>query len=433
MKNYKLLVPILLIVAFIGSIYTMYNLRVSQFNEYMETLEQARDYRKKDIQVDAEKKYLQALEQKPSVELYVEIGEFYLETEQERKAVEWGTDIVEAYPKDAAGYEFLMGIYDEREDYAACFSLADTFTKRELHSEIVSEVLSRINYTFFFNGEYENVGVFRENLCPVQVNGKWGYANQSGGTAIGVMYSFAGSFSGGLAPIIDSEGNAYFIDTAGNKKHVILGVEDITGLGAMENGIFPLCKGEKWYFYNTEQEELFGGYDAVSAITSGVAAVQMNGTWSLIDSTGADLTGKDYNAVVMDGSQAVFRNERIFVSNGSGYQMITSSGEVVGGDTYEDVRLFNDTTYAAVKSDGKWHFIDKEGTDVLERQYEDAHSYSNGLAAVKENGLWGFIDLNGDMVIEPQFEDAGDFNQSGCAFVCRDGKWSLLRLYRTNH
>lgn len=377
---------------------------------------------------------MQALEQKPSVELYVEVGEFYLETEQERKAVEWGTTIIEVYPKEVAGYEFLMGIYDERQDYVACFSLADTFEKRELHSDMVNEVLSRINYTFFFNGEYENVGVFRENLCPVQINGKWGYANRSGGASIGAMYSFVGSFSGGVAPVIDLEGNAYFIDTQGNKKHVILEVENITGLGTMVNGVFPLRQGEKWYFYNTDGDRIFGGYDAVSAITSGIGAVQIDGKWSLIDSAGADLTGESYQSVAMDDSQTVFCNERLFVSDGASYRMITSSGKAVGGDTYEDVHLFNDTTYAAVKCEGKWHFIDKEGTDVLEEQYEDAHSFSNGLAAVKsENGLWGFIDLNGDLVIDPQFEDAGDFDQNGCAFVCRDGKWSLLRLYRMNH
>lgn len=433
MKNYKFLVPILLVAMFFGSIYMLSDLKATELKKYNDALTAARDYREKDIQIDAEKCYMQALNQKPSLELYVEIGEFYWETNQVKKATNWGGTITMTYPEGVSGYEFLMGIYEQREDYVACFDLYDTFTKRGLSSEKINETIKNIEYTFYFNGEYHGAGVYSGGLCPIEIDYKWGFVNQTGDKVINALYTYVGPFTQGLAPVTDSDGNCYFIDTEGNKKHVVLNVENIQQLGLIENELFSLYDGQKWYFYNTNHEMVFGGYDDASSIGNGIAAVETNGSWQLVDRTGKDLTGKTYTAVAMDDKLVVYRNERLFVSDGTKYQMITSLGEVIGATTYEDVRIFNDTTYAAVKIGGKWGFIDKNGEVKIEPQYDDARSFSNGMAAVMVDGLWGFINDSGEMVIEPQFEDARDFNSNGCVFVLTDGEWKLLRLYKTNH
>ena len=83
MKNYKFLVPVLLIVMLIGSLYVLNDTKVAEEKKYTDALAGARDYREKDIRVDAEKQYLLALSLKPSLDLYIEIGEFYWETEQQ--------------------------------------------------------------------------------------------------------------------------------------------------------------------------------------------------------------------------------------------------------------------------------------------------------------------------------------------------------------
>ena len=70
---------------------------------------------------------------------------------------------------------------------------------------------------------------------------------------------------------------------------------------------------------------------------------------------------------------------------------------------------------------------------MLEPKYEDARSFSNGLAAVKVNGLWGYIDTEGNMVIEPQFFDARDFTASGSYFAKTQYDWTLYRLYSAQY
>lgn len=433
MKNYKFLVPIILVVIFIGSIYMLYDTKATQMQAYKAALIEARGFREKDIQVDAEDYYMQALELNPSLDLYVEIGEFYLETEQSKKAIEWGETTTAIYPENVKGYEFLMGIYHQKEDYIECFDIADVVEKRKLKSVFIDEIIEQIQFTFYFNGEYDEVGIFSGGLCPVRNGQKWGYVNQSGVRAIDLQFSYAGPFAQGLAPVTDGEGNSYYIDTAGNKKHVVLGVEKIEKLGLIERELFSMYNGSEWMFYNTNHELVFGSFEDASAIGNGVAAVKSNGKWSLVDRSGTKLVEGSFANVVMDEKGVVYRNERLFVSGGEGYQMINSAGEKIGSENYDEARIFNDATYAAVKMDGKWGFVDKDGEKVINPQYEDARSFANGFAAVKKNGLWGFINTEGKIVIEFQFDGARDFNSNGCVFVLTDSEWELLRLYKSNH
>lgn len=50
---------------------------------------------------------------------------------------------------------------------------------------------------------------------------------------------------------------------------------------------------------------------------------------------------------------------------------------------------------APVKMGNKWGYIDYTGTFVIPLQFEDAHSFSEGLAAVK-------VEVDGDMLIKPE-------------------------------
>lgn len=72
----------------------------------------------------------------------------------------------------------------------------------------------------------------------------------------------------------------------------------------------------------------------------------------------------------------------------------------------------------AVEQSFKYGFIDESGKFVINPMYEEAKTFSEGLAAVCE-GLgcyyskrdtsqkqWGFIDKQGKMIITPQFDDA---------------------------
>lgn len=73
---------------------------------------------------------------------------------------------------------------------------------------------------------------------------------------------------------------------------------------------------------------------------------------------------------------------------------------------------------------GHWGYIDTDGELVLDYQFDDAHSFSEGLAAVEIDADGGFdtatgyIDKDGEVVIDTDFHRALSFSE-GLAPVTR--------------
>ena len=232
---------------------------------------------------------------------------------------------------------------------------------------------------------------------------------------------------------MDKDGNAYYIDTEGHKKKVIDFVDNVEKLGFIYDDIFPLYDGKDWTFYNRDGKKIAGGFDDVSSMGNGIAAVKEKDKWHLIDEKGKKVTDDEYDEIAMDEKGVVYRNDRIFAKAAGKYYLLDENGKKVTDDTFEDARPFNGEGYAAVRIDGKWGFIDKDGKVVIKPEYVEARSFSNGFAAVRKASGWGFIDEDNDVVIECKFDDAKDFNDHGCVFVAIDDKWNYLLLYSQNH
>lgn len=436
MKGYKTLIPIVLVVIFVLSIYSLYDTKASILNEYNGYLESAREARRQGIIVDANAYYNEALDLQESIDLYLELAEYHLECGNVKQAMKVGSMITEKYPKDVKGYEFMFDRYYPDKDYFQCFRIGDIITKRKLSSEKISSVLASLEYEYYFNGSFDEVGVFSEGRCPVMVENKWGFVSQGGTLTVSAKFKEVGAYSSDLAPVIDDNDSAYFIDKQGNKKFVLMDVKNVKKLGVIYSDVFPLYNGKTWGYYNKKREHVFGEYEEALTLGNGVAPVKKNGKWSLVNVKGEALTNKKYVDVAYDEKQVAYRNERLFVCENakSKYQMIDAFGNVISKQTFEDVRVFNDTTYAAVKINGKWGFIDKAGKMKIEPKFDDARSFSSKYAAVKQGDKWGFINEEGKFVIEPTFTDVKDFNEYGCVFVKRgEDNWEMLKLYKYNH
>ena len=77
--------------------------------------------------------------------------------------------------------------------------------------------------------------------------------------------------------------------------------------------------------------------------------------------------------------------------------------------------------------EGKWGFIDTEGTIVINPQFDDAGPFSEGLAHVIIDSKGGFIDTKGQYVSNPQFDSAWDFSE-GLARVRIGGKEGFVDI-----
>ena len=401
MKNYKFLVPILLVALLGGSVYKTYSDREKINKQYDNDITQARQNRKLEVYVNAEEDYLDALKLKDSAKLRAELGEMYIEAEDLRTAAKWGESLISEYPKEQVGYEFLIQVYLEQKDYASCFRIKDEADGMKISSKKIEEIISDIKYEYYLEGEYAQVEEFSNGYAAVKKEKKWGYLNSKGHRVIESEFEEAGAFAKEVAPVIDDKGRAFYIDNEGNRKIVIDFVDNIEKLGYMSmDNIFPVNDGKKWSLYNLDsKKKIAGDYDEVSAMGNGVAC----------------------------------RNDRVFAKQNGYYYLFDSKGNKVVKTKFDDARLFADDGYAAVCVDGKWGFVDKDGKQVIKPQFNEAHSFSNGLAAVRFSNGWGYVDEKGNKVIATGFDDACDFNEQGKTFVKTDDKWQVLTLYLYNH
>jgi hypothetical protein len=142
-----------------------------------------------------------------------------------------------------------------------------------------------------------------------------------------------------------------------------------------------------------------------------------------------------FDGAARDANGDAFKNGRIFLLCGDLWYMYDGAGARVSEFGFEAVRPFTGAPDmpAAVKSGGKWGFVDAEGEFVIPPRYDDARSFAFGLAAVRLGGRWAYIDGEGRLVIDGGFLDAGDMNSRGGALVLSGGGWQLLRLYKYNY
>lgn len=434
MKNYKYVIPVALFLILGLSFFKLYSDRKDTLEKYNACVEEAREYRELGVIKDAGTKYDEAINLLPSVEIYIEKTEMYIEANMMKQALETAKITKEKYDDDSKAYDCLMKVYLLCENYQNMFLLKDEMEKKKFSSDYIDKVIEDNKYCFFFSGQFEDVGIYTSGVCPFYDGDNSGYVDLSGKIVFRKdIYEELGAFVNDLSPVKTTEGEYYFIDKDGDKKKVLTGIENPEGLTFINQDMFGVMVDGYWGFYNLDNEYLFGKYSNVSSVSDDRIAVYYAGQWEIVNTDGESVNGEKYSRIVMDERGMAIRNNRYFAKKGDNYYLYDTDGNKVVEDAYEDAVLFNDGTYAAVQIDDKWGFINVDGEVVIEPQYDEARSFLNGYAAVKIDGKWGFIDNEGNIVIEPQFKDAKDFNSQGGVFVIKKTRWELLRLYKDNH
>lgn len=434
MKNYRKIIPLALVVLMALACYSLVSNAVKENSDYNHYLSEARKYAELDITKYAIENYNKALSINPTPDVYVEVAEYYERQENsDTKLLNWCEDFFEKYPTNSKSYDCILKAYMKQKDYDSCFDVLSTAEKRNVSSEYIKSVKNELSYTFKLDfNTYDDVGIYGNGFCAVKSKDAWGYVDSYGNQKTPITYVSAAPFTKAeMAPVVDQKGECYFIDNTGSR--VLASKEKCKSFGISSDDIIKVeLENGKYSYCDSELNKLFGEYDDATAFNNGIAAVKENGQWKIINNEGNAKSSTEYADVVADEKNIVFRNDRLFVGDGTGYIMIDSSGKQIGNEKYENAHCFADSTYAAVENNGKWFFIDKDAKRLSDKTYEEARSYSNGLAAVKISGKWGFVDTDENVVIEQQFFGAKDFSEKGSCFIQTGDKWQLLKLYRLN-
>gem|GEM_PF-893513 len=102
-------------------------------------------------------------------------------------------------------------------------------------------------------------------------------------------------------------------------------------------------------------------------------------------------------------------------------------GEVyVQAGPWDDARSFSEGL-AAVKDETGWKYIDDSGEVVIGGPYRQALPFSQGLAAVRVGDRWGYINRTGQSVIPVLYLDVNSFKPQGFAQVkLASGAWTWI-------
>lgn len=88
---------------------------------------------------------------------------------------------------------------------------------------------------------------------------------------------------------------------------------------------------------------------------------------------------------------------------------------------FEEVGSFHEGL-AAIKQNGKWSFIDKNGQFVIPLEYDAASHFFDGLASVGKSGRFGFIDPTGKVIIPLRFFKLSSFSEGLAVAATAEGQ-----------
>jgi hypothetical protein len=116
----------------------------------------------------------------------------------------------------------------------------------------------------------------------------------------------------------------------------------------------------------------------------------------------------------------------IKASRNGKYGFIDYDGSVKIPFIYDDAQSFREG-YAAVKMNGQWGFINEIGVLRIPFEFVDVKSFSEGFAAIYKRGEgWNFINESNEQLLESSFEDVGSFTNGKAIVFYGTLQWTAL-------
>ena len=243
---------------------------------------------------------------------------------------------------------------------------------------------------------------FFEGLAMVQAaTGKCGYIERTGRYVIGPVYDWAMKFSEGIA-VVRVAGKYGYITKDGR----YLVEPQCEDAGSFSEGHASVYDGHRWYLLNASGEITFGPFGSASEFQGGVVSVWHEGGPALLrsDGTVVPIRGVDWLSQYFSGGRIEFsRSEKC------GY--MDRDGNAVIPPVYDQASTFTEGL-AEVRLGSRWGYIDTDGVMVIEPRFDEASFFKGGLAYVEVHGKSRYIDRHGNVVLETGYK---------CGFPFREG------------
>ncbi|MDA0321566.1 MAG: WG repeat-containing protein [Verrucomicrobia bacterium] len=143
--------------------------------------------------------------------------------------------------------------------------------------------------------------------------------------------------------------------------------------------------------------------DAIDPWWPSLLIASKDGSTVLYSYTGETVLSPDLEADLIELPQDFVQGYGRIQSKGKA-GLITSRGRIAIPCRYEDVGVVADGLVPA-EMDGRWGYLDLDGTWRIKPVYGEAHPFSGGVAAARKDGRVGYIDQDGVTVIPFRYDD----------------------------
>jgi hypothetical protein len=204
------------------------------------------------------------------------------------------------------------------------------------------------------SANYSKASSFHEGRAMAQKDNTCGYLSRTGEAVIPFQFSKCLDFQDGKAVVYKGIRRAGLVDTQGN----LIIEPSVDRLLQFREGRGLVRDNEYRFYYITEQANLYNGfYEKATEFKHGVAVVQMNGKWGIINRKGIEIIPPKYDKI--DGFE-----------NG----------------------------YAKVRIEGFTGLSNLKGELIIEPDYEYISYAGDGLFRVEQGDKIGYFDQSGDWV-----------------------------------
>jgi len=289
--------------------------------------------------------------------------------------------------------------------------------------EDVNALYEKHRYAYETNRTaYDFAAAINETKAQVQIGGLWGLAESDGVLLIPCEYEKVSTFSADRV-IVKKDGEIYAVNEDNNRVAKLS--EQASDFDNFAGNRVSLLIDQNWYRASGDLIVGTSSFEQIGMYSAGYAAAKTGGKWGVIDLGTGWYVPAEYDGIISDELGRCFARGAVFARRGDRVYLLIRGQET--GDVFDDARPFSNEGYAAVKKEGKWGYIDLDGTVTVDFMFDEALSFGQHLAAVKLGEYWGYISLYGRVVIEPVFFDAKSFS-NGSAPVLTERGWQFITL-----
>lgn len=248
--------------------------------------------------------------------------------------------------------------------------------------------------------------------------------------------------------VVKEDGKWKITNKAGDKTLEI----DYADVTYLSSEVIVAKSGENFGIFGTDKtEKVKAEYQSIEFAYADSFIAKKEDKFGVINTSGEELVPFEYTSLVFNekanclfGKKAddnntylIDRNHEVKVT-GTDIEVLDGFIRAKVNDEYKfynfkfeeknnrDVYA-NHTLYAA-KNDGKYGLVNRDGTLVVQYQYEDITEQNDyGYVAVKKDGKWGVIDQYGNLVVDPKYEIS---DISKVIFI---GKWHSNENVKTTY